>query len=80
MGEDVPHSPLPATLPIRERKYQIPRCSKEEKVIPPILKFVGTRFDALVEATTQVSATQEPVQTEEQIEEVVMDVSPIEPS
>jgi len=54
MGEDVLYYSLPTTLPRGARKSWTPRCSKEEKFIPSILKFIGTRFDALVEASTQV--------------------------
>ena len=54
MGEDVLFSPLLETLLRGVRKFPIPLQSKEEKVIPPILKFVGTRLNALVEVATQV--------------------------
>lgn len=94
MGEGVIHSSLYATLPRGARKSQTPRRSKVEIFIPPILKFVGTRSDALVEVATQVTTLiiaqmeqfenmgvndSTPMLTGERIEEVVIDASPTEP-
>jgi len=54
MRENVLHSSPPTTLARGARKSKTPRCSKEEKIISPILKFVGAICDALVEVATQV--------------------------